>query len=158
MDECAVRPASPWRAEDTATWIRRALNAIWNEGRLDLADELFAPAYRNHGGVIPDLVRGPEAIKVSVALYRAAFPRLRLVMVDLLTQASIVALHWIAYPDAADDESIARSADRADPLRGMTFARLDDGQIVESWTSWERQRDDDRRGVVAAGDARRPWR
>jgi len=39
-----------------------------------VADEVFSPDYTNHGGLIPDLVRGPEAIKISVALYRIAFP------------------------------------------------------------------------------------
>ena len=51
-----------------------AVEAIWNRGALEAADALFAPDYVNHGGLIPDLVRGPEAIKVGVALYRTAFP------------------------------------------------------------------------------------
>src|SRR5688572_2394875 len=54
--------------------VRRAIDEIWNQGVLETADALFAPAYINHGGLIPDLVRGPEAIKVGVALYRTAFP------------------------------------------------------------------------------------
>ena len=57
--------------------VRRAVESIWNRGDLDLADELFAPDYVNHHGLIADVVRGPEAIKVSAALYRLAFPDLR---------------------------------------------------------------------------------
>ena len=59
-----------------AALVRRAVEEIWNRGQLDLADVLFAADYVNHAGLIPDLVRGPEAIKISVAFYRTAFPQL----------------------------------------------------------------------------------
>jgi hypothetical protein len=52
---------------DTAL-VRRVIDEIWNAGDIDLADELFASTYVNHGGLIPDLVKGPECIKFSVAL------------------------------------------------------------------------------------------
>ena len=32
--------------------VRRAIDAIWNRGDLDVADALFAPDYINHGGLI----------------------------------------------------------------------------------------------------------
>src|SRR5438874_1746416 len=51
-------------ARDNAAVVRRAIDEIWNLGKPDLADLLFAPDYVNHGGLIPDLVRGPEAIKI----------------------------------------------------------------------------------------------
>ena len=70
-------------AERNGAAVRRAVEAIWNRGALEAADALFAPDYVNHGGLIPDLVRGPEAIKVSAALYRAAFPGLHVAVDDL---------------------------------------------------------------------------
>lgn len=51
-----------------ATVVRRVVEAMWNQGDLDVADVLFTANYINHAGLIPDLVRGPEAMKVSVAL------------------------------------------------------------------------------------------
>lgn len=42
--------------------VRRAIEAIWNRGDLDVADELFAADYVNHHGLISDLILGPEAI------------------------------------------------------------------------------------------------
>ena len=66
-----------WRGmatEHNVALVRHAVEAIWNRGELEAADAVFAPDYVNHGGLITDLVRGPEAIKVSVALYRRAFP------------------------------------------------------------------------------------
>lgn len=46
-----------------AVLVRRVVEEIWNRGKLDVADVLFASDYINHAGLIPDFVRGPEAIK-----------------------------------------------------------------------------------------------
>ena len=117
--------------------VRQVIEEIWNGGDLDLADRVFAPGYVNHGGLIPDLVRGPEAIKISVVLYRTAFPRFRVTVIDLLTQGQTVALRWAAHrtPPYA---GVQGGPDRGpDTLRGMTFGRVVEGQIIESWTCWE---------------------
>ena len=71
-------------ASANETLVRRAIEAIWNRGDLDVADELFAPGFVNHNGLITDLVFGPEAIKISAAFYRLAFPDLH-VTVEALT-------------------------------------------------------------------------
>lgn len=117
--------------------MRRAIEEIWNDGDLDLADRLFAPGYVNHGGLIPDLVRGPEAIKVSVVLYRRAFPQFRLTVIDLFAQEQSVALRWAAHRAPARDPSNGALDDKPGPLFGMTIGRVSEGQIVESWTCWE---------------------
>ena len=84
------------RAEQQVALVRRAVEAIWNRGELDVADVLFATDYVNHDGLITDLVHGPEAIKVSVALYRTAFPDLQLTVDDLTAEGDTVLLHWTA--------------------------------------------------------------
>ncbi len=128
-------PASPRHvtAANNARLVRQVIEEIWNDGDLELADQVFAPDYVNHGGLIPDLVRGPEAIKVSVALYRTAFPRFRLAVIDLLAVGETVALHWAAHTTRGHDGG----SDAPDTLCGMTFGRVSSGQIQESWTCWE---------------------
>lgn len=126
-------------AEPDDARVRRALEAIWNRGRLDLADGLFAPDYVNHGGLIPDLVRGPEAIKFSVALYRAAFPGLRISVETLLARGDTVALRWAAHRRVSDSDEAGADTGTENSLMGMTFGRLAGGLIVESWTCWEHQ-------------------
>jgi len=131
--------ATPWSgvAADHARLVRRVIEEIWNGGDLALADRLFAPDYVNHGGLIPDLVHGPEAIKVSVAVYRLAFPAFRVAVLDLVAEGQTVALRWTAHgvPDPAGGTDPPERD--PDPLRGMTFGRLAGGQVVESWMCWE---------------------
>jgi predicted SnoaL-like aldol condensation-catalyzing enzyme len=131
--------ASPWNvtAAENARLVRQVIEEIWNGGDLELADQVFAPDYVNHGGLIPDLVRGPEAIKFSVAVYRLAFPAFRVAVVDVLAQGQMVALHWTAHRTPGDDGGSDAPDRDPDTLRGMTFGRLAAGQIVESWTCWE---------------------
>ena len=78
------------------------------------------------------MVRGPEAIKISVVLSRLAFPAFRVVVVDLVAEQQTVALRW-----AAHGTPLPAGPPPADALHGMTFTRMVAGQIVESWTCWE---------------------
>ena len=117
--------------------VRQVIEEIWNGGDLTLADRLFAADYINHGGLIPDLVQGPEAIKISVALYRAAFPQFRIAVLDLLAQGPMVALRWTAHKTARGNGADGVPDGGTGPLLGMTFGRVHGGQIVESWTCWE---------------------
>jgi hypothetical protein len=79
---------------------RRAVVGIWNCGKLDLADVLFAADYVNYAGLIPGFVRGPEAIKISVAFYRAAFPNFHITLDKLIAKRDAVVLRWHAAPRA----------------------------------------------------------
>jgi hypothetical protein len=119
-----------------AALVRRAVVEIWNRGKLDVADVLFAADYVNHAGLIADFVRGPEAIKISVAFYRTAFPNCHISMDELTAKRDAVLLRWTARSSA----SLAGSAASATQgtLMGMIVCRFAHGQIVESWMHWDR--------------------
>jgi SnoaL-like polyketide cyclase len=107
---------------------RLAIEAIWNRGHLDVADELFAVGYVNHNGLITDLVAGPESIKISAALHRLAFPDLCVLVDELSTDREVVVLRWTAS---------SGTAPRQKSLTGVVRSRFGGGKIVESWTEWD---------------------
>jgi hypothetical protein len=118
-----------------AALVRRAVVEIWNQGKLEVADVLFAADYVNHAGLISDLVSGPEAIKISVAFYRAAFPNFHITM-DLLTaKRDAVVLRWTARSSAL--LAVSASSTTQGTLTGLVVSRCAGGQIVESWTHWD---------------------
>jgi len=127
----------------------RVIEEIWNGADLGLADVLFAPSYVNHGGLIPDLVRGPEAIKISVALYRTAFPDLHITVEHLIADKDLVVLHWAARGTAPGQLTGIGQTGSQDAVMGMTLSRLAGGKIVESWTSWDTAGVLSRLGVTA---------
>ena len=61
-------------SEQQAT-VERMFDEIINAGNLDVADELFAPDYVDHGPM--GEMRGVEAFKQVVAMWRAAVPDVR---------------------------------------------------------------------------------
>lgn len=112
--------------------VRRAIDAIWNRGDLDVADDVFAPQYVNHYGLIPDLVSGPEAMKISASFYRLAFPNLSVAVDMVSANEDTVVVGWTA---------TSRSDGRSDAsLKGRTRTRFVGGKIVESWTEWDHNR------------------
>ena len=101
--------------DEFAGLVHRAVEEVWNQGALDQADALFAPDYVNHGGLIPDLIRGPEAIKLSVALYRLAFPGWQVAVEDLVAAGETVALRWAARTTPATDGAAKATPRRRAP-------------------------------------------
>lgn len=117
--------------------LRRVIENIWNRGDLDMADQLFAPSYVNHGGLIPDLIRGPEAMKITVALFRTAFPTLRVTIDRLTANGDSVEVLWAAGRTPDHLAAMGERDSRSDQLRGTTLSTLFGGKIMESWTDWD---------------------
>lgn len=128
--------------------VRLVVDEIWNCGELEVADELFTGDYINHGGLISDLIRGPEAVKLSVVLYRRAFPDFQITVDEVTTDKGAIVLRWMAHGRAPLMDGITL---RKRGLRGITRCRLRSGKIAGSWTVW-----DARAGLVrlASGRAR----
>jgi hypothetical protein len=120
----------------TGELVRVLVEEIWNRGEIEMADALFTNDYVNHGGLIPDLIRGPEAIKLSVALYRSAFPNFQIAVDELTTDKEAIVLRWVAHsgPPLMDGP-----APRKGGLRGITRFGLKAGKIMESWTVWDKR-------------------
>ncbi|NTW96947.1 MAG: ester cyclase [Oscillochloris sp.] len=130
---------------DTTALVRRAVEAIWNQGDLAVADILFASDYINHAGLITNLVRGPEAIKVSAALYRTAFPDLQISINALTAKRDAVLLRWTA-----------RSPAHHGSLTGVIVCRIVGSQISESWAHWDQAGVQERLGLRPAGSSSTP--
>lgn len=64
-------------AVDGLQLVRRFFEEVWNHGRLGLIDELIDPEFINFGRQ-----RGPQGLKVIVAVWRTAFPDLHMRIED----------------------------------------------------------------------------
>lgn len=111
---------------------RSVIDELWNRGDLGLADDVFSSDYVNHGGLIPDALRGPEAIKFSVSLYRSAFPELLISVDDVTSQSGDVLIRWVAHQQPSEGVMPPGHG-----LRGITRCRLRGGKVAESWTAWD---------------------
>jgi predicted SnoaL-like aldol condensation-catalyzing enzyme len=101
---------------------RRFIEEVWNEGRLQVADELLAPDLINHQAGGP--TKGRDAFKQFVVEFRAANPGLRFTIEDMLGEGDRVATR-VTIRDGASGQP--------ESWTGIGIARMTDGQIVEQW-------------------------
>lgn len=121
---------------DNTALVRRMVEEVWNQGNLDAADALFSPGYVNHGGLIINVVRGPEAIKMSVGMYKSAFPDFWVTIDDLREDGPRVFLQWTARRDLPSGRRDDASDTVSQSMPGSSVCSFEEGKIVESWTSW----------------------
>lgn len=133
-------PAEATAAGGPAELSRRVLEEAFNEGKLDLIDQLVAPDAVNHDpGQSAKLraLRGPEVQRRTVEMYRAAFPDVRLTVDEVIEAGDKVALRWHAEGTHRGElEGLAPTGIRAS-VTGMSIDHWQDGKIVEIWTEWD---------------------
>ena len=118
--------------------IQRYFDEVWNQGRLEVLDEIIAPDYINHSPGLPDPLPGPVGLKPIVAAMREAFPDLHYEVHDLVVGEGKVAVRCtLTGTHQGDFFGIAPTGR---PVRASQFQieYIRDGQIVEHW----RQTDD----------------
>ncbi len=73
--------------------IERYFEEVWNQGQVDVLDELLTSDYVNHSPGLPDPQPGPEGLKPIVRMMRAGIPDLHYTIEDLVIAADRVAAH-----------------------------------------------------------------
>jgi predicted ester cyclase len=107
--------------------VRLFVEAVWNEGRLELIDELVAADYLGHVPRIERDVHGPDGLRRLVARGRRAHPDLYVKIDDQIAEDDRVATRW-----RATTSHTGRSACYA----GISIVRLLAGKQVESHTEY----------------------
>ena len=64
---------------------KRIVQEIWNEGNLELADEIIAPDYADNVAGDGSPV-GPDGFKQAVAGIRSAFPDFHITIDDMISE------------------------------------------------------------------------
>ncbi len=124
-------------SENNKAIVRRLIEEVWNKGNLSLVDELFAPNYEHHDSSTPDLGRGPESEKKRAALYRTAFPDLRVTIEDIIAEGETVMTRWSCRGTHKGDLSGIAPTGKPVTISGMTVARVSNGKMAEGYVNWD---------------------
>jgi steroid delta-isomerase-like uncharacterized protein len=119
--------------DGTVTVVRRALEAVWNTGEVDVLDDLLAVDYIRHGR---NEHTGKAHIKSTITLSRNAFPDLRTEIQHIVHQGDVVATHWKCTGTHLGPFYDLPITGKKVVIFGMTFSRIADGKIAEEWESW----------------------
>ena len=125
---------------DLADASRRLLEQSFNTGSFELIDQLVAPEALNHDPALPAQMRdlrGPDALKRVVSMYRTAFPDLRMTVDDVIASGDKVVLRW--HSDGTHRGELAGLAPTGvhGSVSGISIDRWQDGKIVEAWAEWD---------------------
>jgi predicted ester cyclase len=69
------------------------ITEAFNEGNLELLDELVAPDFVGHTPLSPEDIQGPEGLKGFFGAFRAAMPDIRHPSWTLIAEGDLVAIH-----------------------------------------------------------------
>ena len=122
----AVAGASCSGASANRAVAHRAFAEILEGRRVELAGELYDPAFRNHGVARDgDLAEDLAALR---ALHGAAPPDMRVTPELTVAEGDLVAVLWRA---SGTRQGVRRE------FRGATFWLIRDGRIREEWSTFD---------------------
>jgi predicted SnoaL-like aldol condensation-catalyzing enzyme len=81
--------------EQNKRTMTRYFDEVWNQGRLDVLDELIAPNYINHSPGAPNPKPGPEGLKPIVAAIRKGMPDVNFTIQDMVVAPDKVAVRVV---------------------------------------------------------------
>ena len=114
----------------------RHMEELWNEGQLEIEEEIFTPDYVYHDPSSPE-IRGIEAHKQFVTMYRSAFPDLHFTLEDIVAKGDKVAARWTSTSTHKGELMGIPPTGKSTKLTGMNIFRLEEGKIVEEWSNWD---------------------
>ena len=113
---------------------RRAFEEILSKGRFELAEQLYAKDFVNHG-----IHRNASLEEDQAALkgWHQAFPDISIVPEKLIAEGDLVAIHWIARGTNTGTGNGLPATGKKGELAGITIWRIVDGKIKEEWSAFD---------------------
>ena len=125
--------------EENKATFKRYIEEVWNQGRLELADEIF-DRYLAHQADGLTLQRGPEDVKRFVSEFRSAFPDFHISINDQIAEGDKVVVHaTIRGTHQREFRGMAPTGKVIEERGFSVFRFSDEGKVVESWDSYYSQ-------------------
>ena len=111
-----------------STLTYRWFQEVWNNGRKEAIDELLDVNGVIHGIEGID-VPGPKGFKVFYDNFRNQFPKIHVEVEDTVSQEGYETSRCLVTATDANNQTVK--------FTGMTFVRVKDNKIVESWNNFD---------------------
>jgi steroid delta-isomerase-like uncharacterized protein len=113
---------------------RRAFEEILSRGRYELAEQLYAKDFINHG-----LHSNASLEEDQTALkgWHAAFPDVVVIPEKLIAEDDLVTIYWIARGTNTGTGNGLPATGKKAELAGITIWRIVDGKIKEEWSAFD---------------------
>jgi steroid delta-isomerase-like uncharacterized protein len=119
--------------------LHRWFEEVWNKGREEAIDELFAEDGVAHG--LQDEqgqeLRGPTGFKPFFRRFRDAFPDIQIVIEDCIAEGDKATARCTVRAQHTGDGLGVAATNNAVEFTGMCIVRVRDGKIAEAWNNFD---------------------
>ena len=115
--------------------VRRMYEEVWNEGRLEVIDEICAPGYVGVGPYGDE--RGPESVKRGVTSRRTAFPDIHVTIEDMVAEADKVIARLTFRGTHRGEFQGIPPTNKEVTWTGIWIYRVANGKFVERWHNYD---------------------
>jgi steroid delta-isomerase-like uncharacterized protein len=120
--------------ETNKTLSRRFLEEVFNNGKLNVLDEIIAKDHVSTGpGTLPGLPTGPEGQKQLVTVYRNAFPDVHFTIDEQIAEGDKVVTRWTGRGTHKGELLGIPATGKSSTVTGIAVDRIVNGKIAESW-------------------------
>ena len=125
--------------EENKQLVRRWFDEVWNKGRADAIEEMFAENGVAHG--LSDdpsqPITGPREFRPFHTLFRDAFPNMMIVVEDAVAEGDKVAARCSIRAKHEGDFMGREATQSPVEFTGMVIVRIENGKIVEAWNNFD---------------------
>ncbi|MBM2823770.1 MAG: hypothetical protein HW413_2516 [Thermoleophilia bacterium] len=121
---------------DAKLIVKRLIEEPW-KGNFDVIDEYVAPNYAGHDPAEPETILGPAGARANIDKYLAGFPGGTITVDDQFAQGDQVATRWTGRGTHTGEVAGIAPTGKDVTVSGITLSRLEGGQVVEEWTTWD---------------------
>lgn len=117
--------------------VRRDTEEVWTDGDLEVIDEIFAEDFVLHDPTKPGETQGRDDYRGYVETYHEAFGDLEYEVETVIAEDDTAALRYEATGTHDGTFMGLAPTGKTVSVSGMEMYRIDDGVIVEMWTSYD---------------------
>jgi predicted ester cyclase len=117
--------------EQNKAILRRLVEEFWNQGNLDVADELFTPDAASPSA--PMLPPGPDGVKLIGGMMRAAFPDFHMTITMMAAEGDLVMAYYTEEGTHLGEWLGVKPTGRRVKFNETGIIRIAGGKIAECW-------------------------
>lgn len=123
-------------AEENRALVRRFIEEIFNQNKLEVAEEILAPDYVHHDPTTNEFGSGIEGFKQMLNLYRQAFD-LQIVLEDQIADEEKVVDRWTGHGTHQGEFMGMAPTGKKITATGISIHRIAGGKIAETWNNYD---------------------
>jgi steroid delta-isomerase-like uncharacterized protein len=116
---------------------RRVFDEIFNQGKFEVADQIYAKDFVNHG-LTRDV--GLREDQDAARGWKLAFPDLKMTVLQEIAEGDLVTVLWTGTGTNTGEGNGLPATGKSGRVRGITIWRIVNGKITEEWSEFDQLR------------------